>query len=111
MDSETHALIFEQDEIIPFEALFGEGRDPHAEVEYRRLLAAADVVFGIHDMRGKQSILFRSVSLEGLACTEQYKILGIVYVGLGLETIGIEKLATLVQDIKRHHDYCVAGKT
>ena len=106
VEGDTQALFHEHEDIIPFEALFGEGRDPQAEVEYRRLLAVADVVFGIDVVRGKQSILFGSVSLENLVRTGQSKILGIVNVGLGQEAMGIEKLATLVQAIKGHHDYC-----
>jgi len=107
----TQALFHEHEDTIPFEALFGGGRDPQADVEYRRLPAVADVVFGIDVMRGKQSILFGGVSLEDLVRTGQSKILGIVNVGLGQETMGIERLATLVQDIKGHHDDCVAGNT
>ena len=87
---------------------FGEGRDPEAEVEYRRLIAVADVVFAVDVTRGKQSILFGSLSLESLIRTGQSNILGIVNIGLGQETMGIEKLATLVQDIKGHHEYFVA---
>lgn len=108
---ETQALVLEHEDIIPIEALFGEGRDPNAEVEYRRLLAVADVIFCIDVMRGKQSIVFGRISLDKLVRTGQSNVLSVVNVGLGQETLGIEKLATLVQDIKGHHDYCVATAT
>jgi hypothetical protein len=89
--------------------LFGEGRDPNAEVEYRRLLAVADLIFGIDAISGKQSIVFGRLSLEELVRTGESQILRVVNVGLDQETTEIEKLATLVQDIKGHHDYYSAG--
>ena len=80
-----------------------------AEVEYRRLLAEADLIFGIDEMSGKQSIVFGRLSLEELVRAGQSNILGVVNVGVDQETMEIEKLATLVQDIKGHHDYYGAG--
>ena len=106
---ETQDPVLEHPDIVPIEALFGEGRDPNAEVDYRRLLADADLIFGVDVMSGKQSIVFGRLSLEELVRTGQSNILGVVNVGLDQETMEIEKLATLVQDIKGHHDYCGAG--
>jgi hypothetical protein len=106
---ETLDLVPEHPDIVPIEALFGEGRDTNAEVNYRRLLADADLIFGVDVMSGKQFILFGRLSLEKLVRTGQSNILGVVNVGLDQETMEIEKLATLVQDIKGHHDYCGAG--
>ena len=54
-DVDTQGLVLEHPDIVPFEALFGEGRDPNAEVAYRRLLANADLIFGVDVMSGKQS--------------------------------------------------------
>ena len=51
---ETQGLVLEHPDIVPIEALFGEGRDPNAEVDYRRLLADADLIFGVDVMSGKQ---------------------------------------------------------
>jgi hypothetical protein len=104
----THDLVLEYQDIIPSEALFGEGRDRNAEAECRRLLAVADLIFGVDVMRGKQLIVFGRLSLEELVRTGESNILGVVNVGLDQETMVIEKLATLVQDIKGHHDYCGA---
>ena len=106
---ETQGLVLEHPDIVPIEALFGDGRDPSAEVDYRRLLADADLIFGIDAMSGKQFILFGRLSLEKLVRTGQSNTLGVVNVGLDQETTEIEKLATLVQDIKGHHDYCGSG--
>jgi hypothetical protein len=106
---ETQGLVLEHPDIVPIEAFFGEGRDPNAEVDYRRLLADADLIFGVDVMSGKQSIMFGRLSLEELVRTGQSNILGVVNVGLNQETMEIDKLATLVQDIKGHHDYCGAG--
>ena len=106
---ETQDLDVEHQDIIPIEALFGEGSDPHAKVECRRLLADADLIFGVDVMNGKQSIMFGRLSLEKLVRTGQSNILGVVNIGLNQETMEIEKLATLVQDIKGHHDYYGAG--
>jgi hypothetical protein len=106
---ETQDPAREHQDIIPIEALFGEGRDPPAEIEFRRLLADADLVFGVDVMSGKQSIVFGRLALEELVRNGQSNILGVVNVGLDQETMEIEKLATLVQDIKGHHDYYGAG--
>jgi hypothetical protein len=105
---ETQGLVLEHPDIVPIEALFGEGRDPNAEIDYRRLLADADLIFGVDVVSGKQSIMFGRLSLEELVRTGQSNILGVVNIGLDQETMEIEKLATLVQDIKGHHDYCGA---
>lgn len=105
MGIETQDLVAEHADIVPIEALFGEGRDPNAEVEYRRLLAVADLIFGVDVKSGKQSIVFGRLPLEELVRTGQSNILGVVNVGLDQETMELEKLATLVQDIKGHHDY------
>jgi hypothetical protein len=106
---ETQEPAQEHPDIVPIGALFGEARDPHAEVEYRRLLAEADLVFGVDVMSGKQSIVFGRLALEELVRNGQSDILGVVNVGLDQETMELEKLATLVQDIKGHHDYYGAG--
>jgi hypothetical protein len=50
--------------------------------------------------------VFGRSSLEELVRTGQSHILGIVNVGLNPETLDIEKLATLVHEIRGHHDYC-----
>jgi hypothetical protein len=109
MSKGTQDEVPEHQDIIPIEALFGDGRDPKAEVEYRRLLAEADLIFAIDEMSGKQSIVFGRLSLEELVRAGQSNILGVVNVGVDHETMEIEKLATLVQDIKGHHDYYGAG--
>jgi len=102
---ETQGLVLEHPDIVPIEALFGEGWDPNAEVDYRRLLADADLIFGVDVVSGKQFILFGRLSLEKLVRTGQSNILGVVNIGLDQETMEIEKLAALVQAIKGHHDY------
>jgi hypothetical protein len=106
---ETRDLVREYRDIVPIDALFGEGRDPDAEVEYKRLLSDADLIFGVDLMSGKQFILFGRISLEELVRNGQSNLLGVVNVGFDHETTEIEKLATLVQDIKGHHDYCGSG--
>lgn len=106
---ETQSLVLEHPDIVPIGALFGDKRDPIAEVDYRRLLADADLIFGVDVVSGKQFILFGRLSLEKLVLTGQSNTLGVVNVGLDQESMEIEKLATLVQDIKGHHDYYGAG--
>ena len=106
---DTQGLVLEHPDIVPFDALFGKGRDPNAEVAYRRLLANADLIFGVDVMSGKQVILFGRLSLEELIHTGQSNTLGVMNVGFDQETMEIDKLATLVQDIKGHHDYCGSG--
>ena len=109
VEIEIQAPDMEHQDIVPIEALFGEGRDPKAEVDYRRLLADADLIFGVNVLSGKQSIMFGRLSLEELVRTGQSNILGVVNVGLNQETMELEKLATLVQEIKGYHDYYGAG--
>ncbi len=99
----------EGQEIVPSEALFAESRDRKAEVEYRRLLADADLIFGIDGTARRQSIMFGRSSLEELLRTGQSNLLGVVNVGINRNTMELEKLAALVEDIKGHHDYCAAG--
>ncbi len=106
---ETHDAALEHPDIVPIEVLFGAGPDPNAEAEYRRLLADADLIFGVDVLSEKQFILFGRLSLEELLDTGESNILGVVNVGLDQETTEIEKLATLVQDIKGHHDYYGIG--
>jgi hypothetical protein len=98
-------LVSEHPDIIPIEDLIGEGRDRKADDDYRQLLAAADLIFGVDVLHGQQLILFGRSALEELVATGHGNILGIFNVGLDLETTEIEKLVTLVEDIKGHHDY------
>ena len=106
---ETRSLVLEHPDIVPIEAVFREEPDANAVVDYRRLLADADLIFGVDVMSGKQSIVFGRRSLEELVRIGQSNILGVVNIGLNQETMDMEKLATLVQDIKGHHDYCATG--
>ena len=109
VEVEIQAPDAEHQDIVPIEAFFGEGRAPNAEVDYRRLLADADLIFGVNIVSRKQSIMFGRLSLEELVRTGQSNILGVVNVGLNQETLELAKLATLVQEIKGHHDYYAAG--
>jgi hypothetical protein len=101
---ETQGKINEHPDIVPIEALFGEGRYAAAEVKYRLLLADADLIFGVDVISGKQFILFGRLSLENLVRTGQSNTLGVMNVGLDQETTELDKLAALVQEIKGHHD-------
>jgi len=106
---EAQDQVLKHQDIVPIEALFGEGHDPDAEAESRRLLAVADLIFGVDVMSGKQSLVFGRSSLKELIRTGQSNILGVVNVGLDQDAMEIEKLATLVEHIKGHHDYYKAG--
>jgi hypothetical protein len=108
---ETGDPVLEHRDIVPIAAFLGEGRDPNADIEYRQLLAVADLIFGVDVMSGKQSLVFGRWSLEELVRTGESNILRVVNVGLDQETMEIEKLATLVQDIRGHHDYHGASAT
>lgn len=96
-------------DIVPIETLLGEGRDPVEEFESRRLLAVADLIFGVDILNGKQSIIYGRSSLEDLVRTGESHLLGIVNVGLDQETMEMEKLATLVHSIKGRSDYHAAA--
>ena len=101
--------VLEHRDIVPIAALFGEELDPDAEVEYRQLLAVADLIFGVDVVGGKQSIVFGRLWLEELVRTGESHILRVVNFGLDQETTDIDKLAALVHDIRGHHDYHAAG--
>jgi hypothetical protein len=104
---EIREFVVDHPDVVPIEAFFDE--EPDAKVEYRQLLADADLIFSVDELHGKQSIVFGRPTLEELVRTGQSNILGVVNVGLNPETMEIEKLAQLVQDIKGRHDYHVAG--
>jgi hypothetical protein len=106
---ETQDLVPQRQDMIPFEVLLGAGRDHDTHDEYRRLLAIADLIFGVDAKTGKQSLVFGRLSLEELVRTGESKILGVVNIGFDQETTDIEQLASLVQNIKGHHDYYGAG--
>src|SRR5687768_779396 len=55
---ETEDAVLEHRDIVPIAALFSEGRDPSAADEYRRLLAVADLIFGVDVMSEKQFLVF-----------------------------------------------------
>ena len=105
VEVETQDLVLERQDIIPIEVLLGAGRDHDADDEYRHLLSIADLIFGVDVKAGTQSLVFGRMSLEELARTGQSKILGVVNIGFDQETMDIEQLASLVRDIKGHHDY------
>jgi hypothetical protein len=106
---ETQGPIIEHPDIVPIDALLGEGRDPNAEAEYRQLLADADLIFGVDITSGRQFILFGRLSLEELVRNGQSNTLIVMNVGLDQETMELDKVAAMVQDIKGSHDYYGAG--
>lgn len=106
---QTQALVEDHQDIVPIKEFFQFSGDTDVEKSYTRLLADADLIFGIDEISGKQSIVFGIASLEELIRIGHCNILGIVNVGLGQEQMDIERLATLVKDIKGHHDYCGSG--
>src|SRR5688572_6977358 len=108
---ETGDPVLEHRDIVPIAALFSEGRDPIAADEYARLLAVADLIFGVDVMSEKQFLVFGRLSLEDLIGTGESHILRVVNVGLNHDAPEIERLLSLVQDIKGHHDYYGAGAT
>lgn len=104
---ETQQLAREHQDIVPVEAFFSEDGDCQSAAEYRRLLEVADLIFAVDVTSGEQSVIFGRVPLENLARTGRSDILGVINVGLDQESTDIEKLATLVKDIKGHHEYFV----
>ncbi len=106
---EMHEPDLEHPSIIPIEDFLGEGGDIDAKLESRRMLAAADLIFGIDVISRKQTIVYGRSSLEELLHTGHSGILGVLNVGVDQQSEEIDKLATLVQDVKGHHDYHGAG--
>ena len=83
---------------------FRTSNDPKKVDRYKQLLVDADLIFGIDELSGKQSIVFGRQSLEELVRCGQSNILGIVNIGLDPETMDLKKLASVVQEIKAYHD-------
>jgi hypothetical protein len=106
---ETQDAILEHGDIVPIEALLGAERNHVEDVENRRLLAIADLIFGVDLKSGKQSLIFGRSALEELVRFGKSDILRVVNVGIDQETEELEKLAALVQDIKGYHDYYAVG--
>jgi hypothetical protein len=109
LGAETQDPILQHEDIVPIDALLGTERNHDEEVEYRRLLAIADLIFGVDLKSGKQSLVFGRSALEELVRAGKSDILRVVNVGIDQETVELEKLASLVQDIKGYHDYYAAG--
>jgi hypothetical protein len=97
-------LVSEHPDIVPIEHLIGDARDRNADDDFRRIIAAADLIFGIDIVHGQQHIVYGRLALEELDRNGQCKILGIFNVGIDQETTDVAKLANLVGDIKGHHD-------
>ena len=104
-------LVSEHPDIVPIENLIGDARDRNADDEFRRIMAAADLIFGIDILRGQQYVIYGRLALEELNRKGRCKILGIFNVGIDQETTDIEKLVNLVGDLKGHHDCYGAGAT
>ena len=106
---QTQELIQEHRDIVPIENFFHASSEPKKEDWYKQLLVDADLIFAIDEASGKQSIVYGRQSLEEILRCGQCNVLGIVNVGLDLETMDLKNLATVVQEIKGHHDCCSAG--
>ncbi len=105
LGSEAQDPIPEREEIIPIEAFLDREHNQERNVECRRLLEVADLIFGVDLKGGKQSLVFGRRSLEELVLAGTSNILRVVNVGIDQESVEVEKLTSLVQDIKGYHDY------
>jgi len=96
-------LVHEHPDIIPIEHFF---RDTNLmeSGKYMQLLADADLIFGIDELSGKQSVVYGRTSLEELVRCGQCNIMGVVNIAVDEETSDLEKLAAIVQEIKGFHD-------
>jgi|GEM_PF-1875742 len=97
-------FVHDHPDIIPIEDFF---RDSNSVEEggYKQLLADADLIFGIDELSGKQSIVYGKMPLEELVRCGRSNVLGVVNIGVDEETLDLEKLAAIVQEIKGYHDY------
>jgi len=100
----TQELVHDHPDIIPIEDFFCDS-NPIAGGGYKQLLADADIVFGIDELSGKQSIVYGKMSLDELVRYGHCKILGVVNIGVDEEALDLEKLAEIVQEVKGYHDY------
>jgi len=97
-------LVHEHPDIIPNREFF-RAKNSNEGCGYNQLLADADLIFGIDEMSGKQSIVYGRTALEEIVRCGQCDILGVVNIAVDEETLDLEKLAAIVQEIKGFHDY------
>jgi len=97
-------LVNEHPDIIPIEDFIRDS-NPVEGGGYKQLLVDADLIFGIDEFSGKQSIVYGRMLLEELVRCGQCNILGVLNIGVDRETLDLEKLAAIVQEIKGYHDY------
>ena len=91
--------------IIPIDALFGDGMSPNLASDPRRCLRDAEIVFGVDWMTEHEFIVYGRESLKEIARAGEPKALAVLRIGLDQETDELEKLIALIRAVKGKDDY------
>ncbi len=96
---------------ISIDALFDEsGTGPNLSADPRPLLNAADVVFGVDRMSGRQFLVYGADALRHVIQTGKPRRFLVVRIELDQETDDLERLVALMEVVKGPHDYHGAGE-
>jgi hypothetical protein len=96
---------------ISIDALFDEsGRGPNLSADPRPLLKAADVVFGVDRMSGRQFLVYGADSLRRVIQTGKAGEFLVMRIELDQETDDLERLLALMIVLKGKHDYQASGE-
>src|SRR4051812_30406888 len=91
---------------ISIDALFDEsGTGPNLSADPRPLLNAAEVVFGVDRMSGREFLVYGADVLRHVIKSGQSESLYALRIELDQETEDLERLIALVTVVKGKHDY------
>jgi hypothetical protein len=95
---------------ISIDALFNEsGTAPNLSADPRPLLNAADVVFGVDRMSGRQFLVYGADALRDVIQTGKARRLHVMRIELDQETDDLERLLALMEVVNGRHDYQIVG--
>ena len=91
---------------ISIDALFDEsGTGPNLSADPRQELHAADLVFGVDRMSGREFLLYGADALRDVIKTGESKSLYVIRIELDQETNDLERVLALMTVVKGKHDY------
>jgi hypothetical protein len=97
------------EDCISIDALFDEsGTAPNLSADPRLLLNAADVVFGVDRMSGRQFLVYDADALRHVIQTGKSSRFLVVRIELDQETDDLERLLALMIVVRGKHDYQTA---
>jgi hypothetical protein len=92
-------------DVIPIAALFDHALGPNLADDPRGLLQSADVIVAVDVMSQAEALIYGREALTRISKSREADELGVMKVGLDVETDELERLIALVRVIKGHDDY------